>query len=127
MRAYTVATTAVTLKMPLKWLDNVLSQNHVDGVIKQRQGVARKLTPRAIMTLEVALRLTRAFSSAIPIALEIAGRIVARGQSEARIDAGNGLSLLVDLRQIEADMTARLAHAVEIAPSPRRGRPRRKD
>lgn len=126
MRAYTVATTAVTLRMPVKWLDNVLSQNDIEGVIKHRQGVARRLTPRAVMTLDIALRLTRAFDAAIPVALQLAGRIVQRGRSETDIDAGEGLSLSIDLQQLEADLVERLAYAVEIAPSPRRGRPRRK-
>ena len=126
MRAYTVATTAVTLKMPAKWLDNVLSQHHVDGVIKLRQGVARKLTPQAVVTLDITLRLSRALDTSIPAALQLAGRLLQQRAGEAGIDAGEGLWISIDVRQIEADVMERLAHAIEIAPSPRRGRPRRR-
>jgi hypothetical protein len=51
MRAYTVATTAVTLNVPTKWVDNVLSHYHVPGVARNQQGVSRKLTYQAILTL----------------------------------------------------------------------------
>ena len=126
MRAYTVATAAVTLRMPEKWLDNVLSQNPVDGVIKKRQGVARRLTPKAVLTLEIAVRLARALGATMPSALRLARQLQEQGSVQARIDAGEGLSLSVDLGRIQEDLMERLAHAVEIAPSPQRGRPRLK-
>ncbi len=122
MRAYTVATTAVTLRMPEKWLDNVLSQNTVNGVIRKRQGVARRLTPKAVLTLEIAIRLARTLGATMPVALKLATQLLEQGA----IEAGEGLSLSIDIRQIEGELTDRLAHAVEIAPSPQRGRPRRK-
>jgi hypothetical protein len=126
MRAYTVATTAVTLRVTPKWLDNVLSQNNVDGVIRRRQGVARRLTPQAVVTLDLALRLTKAFHATIPVALRLAQRLRENGPEAVGIDVGDGLRLAIDLRRLEADVMERLAHAVEIAPSPPRGRPRRR-
>jgi len=125
MRAYTVATTAVTLRVPPKWLDNVLSQNDIGGVIKRRQGVARRLTPQAVITLDIALRLANAFNATIPAALRLARQLRERGQNEAGIDVGQGVRISIDLRRLEADVMERLADAVEISPSPRRGRPRR--
>ena len=122
MRAYTVATTAVTLRMPEKWLDNILSQNQVEGVVRKRQGVARRLTPKAVLTLEIAIRLARALGATMPVALTLARQLMEQGA----ITAGEGLHLSIDIRQVEEDLTDRLAHAVEIAPSPQRGRPRRK-
>lgn len=122
MRAYTVATTAVTLQMPEKWLDNTLSQNPIEGVVRKRQGVARRLTPRAVLTLEIAIRLARALGATMPVALRLATELIEHGT----IEAGDGLSLSLDIRRVESDLTSRLAHAVEIAPSPQRGRPRRK-
>lgn len=126
MRAYTVATTAVTLRMPEKWLDNVLSQNAVEGVIRKRQGVSRRLTPKAILTLEVAARLIRTLGVTMPTALRLTRQLMEQKAERAEIAAGEGLSLSLDLRQVESDLLERLAHAVEIAPSPTRGRPRRK-
>ena len=126
MRAYTVATAAVTLRMPEKWLDNVLSQNRVDGVIRKRQGVSRRLTPKAVLTLDIAARLARTLGATMPAALRLAHQLVEQGTERAEIDAGEGLSLTLELQVIERDLMERLAHAVEIAPSPQRGRPRRK-
>ncbi len=126
MRAYTVATAAVTLRMPEKWLDNVLSQNAVDGVVRKRQGVPRRLTPKSVLTLEIAVRLVRALGATMPSALRLASELLQQGGDRAQIDAGEGLSVSIDVRQVEGDLMERLAHAVEIAPSPQRGRPRRK-
>jgi hypothetical protein len=123
MRAYTVAATAVTLNVPPKWVDNVLSHNHVTGVSRGRQGVARKLSYKAILNLEVALRLARALSTPLPQALEIAARLLKEGSASSSLTLGRGLALSMDLASIETDLAARLDHAVEVAPSPRRGRP----
>jgi hypothetical protein len=121
MRAYTVATTAVTLKVPVKWVDNVLSHNRVPGVSRNRQGVSRKLTYRAILTLEVALKIARTFSSTLPRSLELAALLLANRESPVNI--GDGLSLAIDYRELESDLASRLDHAVEVTPLPRRGRP----
>lgn len=122
MRAYTVATAAVTLRMPGKWLDNVLSHYSVVGVARSRQGVSRRLTPRAIICLEVAIRLTGMLSIPVARALQLANQLL---ETPSGIPAGKGITLSLDLDAIEEDVAARLAQAVEIAPTPRRGRPAR--
>src|SRR4051812_40780995 len=101
MRAYTVATAAVTLRMPSKWLDNVLSQHQIDGVIKRRQGIARKLTPRAVVTLDIAVRIATAFGASLPAAIRLSKEFVTQQGDRSVIDAGDGLTLSLDLRQIE--------------------------
>lgn len=121
MRAYTVATTAVTLNVPTKWVDNVLSHYHVPGVARNQQGVSRKLTYQAILTLEIALRFTRTLSATLPRSLDMAASLVANRESS--IGVGDGLSLAIDFDKIEPDLMARLDHAVEVTPLPRRGRP----
>ena len=120
MRAYTVATAAVTLRMPTKWIDNVLSQHRIEGVVKRRQGVARRLTVNAIITLDVALRLSRTLGASMSTSLRLAGQLLA---GEAQLEAGEGIAIVVNRSQLEGEIMDRLAHAVEIAPSPRRGRP----
>jgi hypothetical protein len=42
---------------------------------------------------------------------------------ESSIGVGDGLSLAIDFDKIEPDLMARLDHAVEVTPLPRRGRP----
>jgi hypothetical protein len=110
--------------MPVKWVDNVLSQNRIDGVVRLRQGVARRLAPRAVVTLDIALRLSEALGASISAALAIAAKLLQQREHEF-MEIGQGLRLSVDISRIEADVMDRLANAVEIAPSPRRGRPPR--
>lgn len=121
MRAYTVATTAVALNVPGKWVDNVLSHHHVPGVSNSRQGVSRKLTYRAILALEIALRIARTLSTTLPRSLDLAESLLANRDS--RLSLGDGLSLTIDLSKLEPELAARLDHAVEVTPLPRRGRP----
>lgn len=120
MRAYTVATAAVTLQMPPKWIDNVLSHHSINGVAKSRQGVARRLTPQALLSLEIAIRLSEALSIPTARALQLAHELL---QEPSGSRAGKGITLALDLESIKSDLGERLAHAVEIAPLPRRGRP----
>jgi len=123
MRAYTVAATAVTLDVPAKWVDNVLSHHHVPGVARRRQGVTRKLSYQAVLTLEVALRLVRTLSVPLPRSIELATVLISDPKSRQSPGGSSGLSLSIDIESIEAHVVKLLAHAVEVAPSPRRGRP----
>lgn len=122
MRAYTVATAAVTLRMPPKWIDNVLSHHSISGVAKSRQGVSRRLTPRAILNLEIAIRLSDALDIPAGRALRLAHELL---QDAAASTTGKGITVTVDIQAIESDLAERLAHAVEISPVPKRGRPPR--
>lgn len=123
MAAYTVAATAVTLGMPPKWVDNILSHHHVPGVSQRKQGVARRLGPQAILTLDVALRISRSAGLPASKALDLAVRMLRQPHDSQSLDLGEGISISVDLAAVREDLLHRLAHAVEIAPSPRRGRP----
>lgn len=126
MRAYTVAATAVTLEMPGKWVDNTLSHFQVPGVSQSRQGVSRKLTPQAILILAISLRLTRDLGIPFQLALDLAKRLAELDDAEARLTIGGEISLGINVVSVARDTDARLAHAVEVTPIPRRGRPPRK-
>ena len=123
MPAYTVAATAVTLGMPVKWVDNVLSHHRISGVSQGRQGVSRRLAPQAVLTLDLALRISGALRVPISRALELSERLLHLQSDIAAVDLGQGVSLSIDLGEVRRDLLERLAHAVEVAPSPRRGRP----
>lgn len=125
MRAYTVAAVAVALKMPVKWVDNVLSHNKVRGVSQARQGVARRLTPQAVTILEIALQLIRAASVPVSRALAVAHEVAEMGGSAAPVYLSNSVTIVVDVMAITRETSDRLAQAVEIAPRPPRGRPPR--
>ncbi len=125
MRGYTVAAAAVTLKVPQKWIDNALSHHSVRGVSQARQGIARRLTPQAVTILEIALRLIRTTSIPLGRALALAQTLIDAGGPAATLQVSSSIMIVADISAITAETRERLAHAVESAPTPKRGRPRR--
>ena len=119
-RAYTVATAALALGMPAKWVDNVLSHNRLPGIRQERQGIARRLSIEGLMALALTAVLTQELGLSTAKAIVVAEGIV---QGSGRFLAGEGLSIEIDLGVFQASLLEKLERAVEIAPVPRRGRP----
>ena len=119
-RVYTIATAALTLGTSMKWLDNALSHNRVSGVAQQRQGVSRRLTVEALVSLALAILLVRELGLPIAKAIAVAENLA---KNEGRYNASRGLMLTLDLSSFRTDLLERLENAVEIAPVPKRGRP----
>jgi len=126
MRAYTVAATAVTLGVTRKWVDNVLSHHRVDGVHQARQGILRRVTPSGLLNLEIALGLGRVLGIPIARALDISNDLMAARGGEIQLSGPPLITLRVDVDTMERALNARLEHALEMTPIPRRGRPRYK-
>ena len=119
-RAYTIATAALTLGIPVKWLDNTLSHIRVVGVQQERQGVARRLTIDALVILGIALMLIKDLEMPVASAVKVAEQLARNG---GRYSSPEGLTVDLSLDKITASLIERLENAVEIAPIPRRGRP----
>ena len=119
-RAYTVATAALALQMPVKWIDNALSHNKVPGVQQERQGVARRLTVDGLLILAVASTLVRELGAPLAVALQIAQAVI---RDDGHHSVTTGVRLEVDLKNLRTSLLDRLESAVEIAPVPKRGRP----
>ena len=126
MRAYTVAATAVTLGVSRKWVDNVLSHHRVNGVHQARQGILRRVTPSGLLNLEIALGLGRVLGIPIARALDISNDLMAAKGGEIQLSGPPLITLRVDVDTMERALNARLEHALEMTPIPRRGRPRSK-
>jgi hypothetical protein len=126
MRAYTVAATAVTLGVSRKWVDNVLSHHRVNGVHQARQGILRRVTPSGLLNLEIALGLGRVLGIPIARALDISNDLMAAKGGEIQLSGPPLITLRVDVDTMERALNARLEHALEMTPIPRRGRPRYK-
>jgi hypothetical protein len=119
-RAYTIATAALTLGTSVKWLDNLLSHNRVSGIVRERQGVARRLTVESLVGLGLALVLVRELGLPTAKAIALAENLA---KNNGRYIASRGLMLTLDLSSFRADLLERLESAVEMAPVPKRGRP----
>src|SRR5205809_4855821 len=120
MRAYTAATAAFTLKIPAKALDNVLSHHSLSGVTKARQGVPRRLTIEAILTLAIAAQLTNALGTPLARAIPLAERL----RTSPSLELGKGIAVIIDIDRLRDETLERLQHAVETVPIPRPARPR---
>lgn len=119
-RAYTIATAALALEVPLKWLDNILSHHKVAGVQQERQGIARRLTIDGLLILGVIIRLNKDLGIPLARATELAERIATTGGQHT---SPNGVNVRLDLNDLQSKLLERLESAVENAPAPRRGRP----
>ena len=119
-RAYTVATAALALDVPVKWVDNILSHHTVPGVVQKRQGVARRLSVDGLLILALTTFLVQELGSPVPRAIGMAEQLL---RNEGRYESPRGLSLILDLSTFRNNLLDRLENAVEMAPVPRRGRP----
>jgi hypothetical protein len=123
MPLYNTSTTAAAIGVSAKWLDNLLSHNKVEGVQSERQGVARRLAFPAVATVALAHEIVTSSSIPVAAALRIAGELLASTDGVARLTPS--LTLALDAPAFRAELLERLAQAVEDAPRPVRGRPRK--
>lgn len=128
MRGYSVGTAALALEVDPKWLDNLLSQNRVDGVSQSRQGVQRRLSPTALYVIATVHGLNRELQIPVATALRVAHdlwRSPERAGPEDRVAFElEGMELQARRAEIRARVNEALAGALEMAPRTRRGRPR---
>jgi hypothetical protein len=125
LRAYTVAATAIALGVSKKWVDNVLSHHRIPGVLQKRQGITRRVTPEALLRLELVGVLTTTLDISILRALDLANRLIEEQGKGIDLPESPHIRLSANLRAIAAELNERLEHALEISPNPRRGRPQR--
>jgi len=118
-RAYTVATAALVLGVPIKWLDNLLSHFSLQGIVQERQGVARRITIEGMLQLYLVHSLSSELGTTIVVATQVAQKLAADGL----VELSNGITIRADRDALRAELVDRLEHAVEVAPVPRRGRP----
>ena len=122
-RAYTLATAALALQVPTKWLDNALSHFRVQGVVQARQGVPRRLSIESLTLIAITVNLIADFEIPLARALDLATQLAG---SSGKLTLQSGARIEVDLPRITESLLQRLEHAVEVVPLPRRGRPPQK-
>lgn len=124
MRGYSVAASALAIGVEPKWLDNLLSQNRVPGVVQARQGVPRRIPPSALYLIATAHGLNRDFQVPVGAALRLAQAIWESPNTGAvAAFAVEDLSLQVDREALKSRVDQAVAEAIEMAPRPKRGRP----
>jgi hypothetical protein len=119
-RAYTIATAALTLEMPAKWLDNTLSHIKIPGVLQEKQGVARRITIDGLLILSIAALLINELGISLSRAIRMAATLA---RDNGLYTSTGGVAVQLDLEGLRFKLLERLEHAVEVAPIPKRGRP----
>lgn len=121
MRLYSVAVAALAIQVPLKWLDNAISQNTLPEIESARRGVARRISHSALLLLALARELHLGLGLSVRDAIDIAREMLARdGESEAW---RGPVRISCDRATLERTLDERLRAVLESAPTPRRGRP----
>ena len=121
MRSYDVAVAALVVNATVKWTDNLLSQHNIPQVISARRGIARRITHPALIRIALIRQVHVGLGASVADSVRIAAHILdsgAPGVYESR-----QLMLVVDIKELERQLSERLAGVLESAPSPRRGRP----
>jgi len=119
-RAYTIATAALTLGIPAKWLDNTLSHIKIPGVRQEKQGVARRITIDGLLILSIAALLIDQLGLSLSRAVKIAETLAA---NDGLYASPGGVGVRLDIDGLRSKLLERLEHAVEVTPIPKRGRP----
>jgi hypothetical protein len=121
-RAYSVSVVAHAIDANAKWLDNLLTHNSLSGVERARQGVARSLTPDAILVIFIARQIMGRLGAPAKNALD-AALLLAR---DGHAGIATGIQMTIEIDAIREGLTRRLVDAVQSAPRKTRGRPRRR-
>ena len=121
MPLYNIASTSAALSIPLKWLDNLLSHNKIDGVEQARQGVKRRLSIEAVAVVEISYRMVEATSMPIGQAVALAERLIWSPGNVVKI--ADIVTMSINREALEKALLHELELAVEVTPAPARGRP----
>lgn len=121
MPFYNTVTVAAAIGVTPKWLDNLLSHNNLEDVQRDSQGVARRLSFKTITILSLAEELINTVQLTVPAALRLAERLLDDPAGEVAVSPR--LRITVEADALRSTVLSRLARAVEVTPTPRRGRP----
>jgi hypothetical protein len=91
-------------------------------VAQERQGISRRLTVEGLLVLALVVLLIQELDLKTSKAIKVAEGLA---KNEGRYIARQGLNLELELPSFRTHLLERLENAVEIAPVPKRGRPRR--
>src|SRR6266700_2197399 len=101
-RAYDSKVVALAVGHSFKWIDNLLSQNQLPGVRRERQGVARAITDDGLLAVEITRLLVSHVGIPIARAAAIAARVVASGERPlTRLTLDGGLAIEIEVEAIE--------------------------
>ncbi len=123
MRLYNIAVASVAIDAPEKWTDNLIAQHELHGVQSRARGVARGISWPALVHIALIRELHLRVGCSVRDAVSFAAALLA--SPDSFLAAGAHLGITFDRDPFERELHGRLVDALESAPRPRRGRPRR--
>jgi hypothetical protein len=120
VRFYSIAIASLTVRAPVKWTDNLVSQHHIPDVAHRDRGVARGVSWNALVRIGLIRSLTQEIGCGVREAVALASDLI---DGPGSLKAGDCLALHFDRPALEARLRDRLREVIESAPRPRRGRP----
>src|SRR5688500_2351478 len=125
-RGYSIRLIALTLAVPLKWVDNLLSHHHLPGVSGGRQGRQRHVTEEGLLAIELSRILSADFGVPVSRAVALArAALDGRDENGLRLAFESGATLVFSTPDIENRLRAQMIVAIEAVGHIPRGRPPR--
>ncbi len=121
MPLYNTSTVATAIGVTNKWLDNLLSHNHIPGVQSASQGVSRRLSLAAVTQIALTKDLVDLLNVPVATAVRVASTMLTDPDGKSLGDSP--IRITMDLDEFRSGVLESLARAVELAPTRRRGRP----
>jgi hypothetical protein len=114
---------SLAIDAPEKWTDNLIAHHALPGVQSRARGVARGISWPALVHIALTRELHTQIGCSVRDAVSFAGALL--GSPDGVMMASTHLAVTFDRERFEHDLHRHLADALESAPRPRRGRPRR--
>lgn len=125
MRLYSVAIASLAVDAPIKWTDNLIAHHRIAEVRSRARGVSRGVSWAGVVRIALIRALHLHLGCGIREAVALSSDLLR--SADGTITLGGRLALVVDRDALERELQRRLAETLESAPSPRRGRPARRD
>ena len=125
MRLYSVTIASVAIRAPEKWTDNLIAHHELKGVHSRARGVARGISWPALVHIAVTRELHLELGCSVRDAVSFATALLAT--PDGLMAVGRHLEISFDRERFEHELQRHLVDALESAPRPRRGRPRRQE
>ena len=125
MRLYSVAVAALAAGAPVKWTDNLIAQHSIPDVRSRCRGVSRGVSWTGVIRIALTRALHLRLGCGVREAVALSTALLRAPNGTITLD--EHVTLAIDRAALELDVQRRLAEALESAPSPRRGRPARRD
>jgi hypothetical protein len=113
------------LGVTAKWVDNVVSEIQLPGVVRLRRGVERRIGDDGLLALALCLVLRDELGIPTVRAARLAGDVVSKPRESRDEYRTRRLSLRFKLADLEREIHERMRDAADAVAQVRRGRPPR--